>query len=287
MPSEIHRAVRQLDTIRFWKALEFKHFLLYYGFVILKDVLPSEVYCHFLLLFSAIRILSCQIYIDKFMHIAETFISTYLEQYLDIYGCESITSNVHNLCHLIDDVKRFGALLVISTYPFENLLHETKLLLRNGHKPLAQIAKRLSEISSCDSVKKKEVLTYPILTNETNLMHEIPNCRKKFCKILLNDNFALANDKKNKYFLTIDNKIVAMKNATYFNDKIHIFGESVKYSSDFFVKPFLSSYLDIYSCKSDLNPPMLYPLENIKCKMVSLTHENQIIFVPLLHTINC
>lgn len=36
LPVEIHRAVRKLDSVRFWKGTEFRTFLLYLGPVILK-----------------------------------------------------------------------------------------------------------------------------------------------------------------------------------------------------------------------------------------------------------
>lgn len=39
MPLDIHRAVRGLDTLRHWKGLEFRTFILYVGCVILKQVI--------------------------------------------------------------------------------------------------------------------------------------------------------------------------------------------------------------------------------------------------------
>ncbi|EFN61780.1 hypothetical protein EAG_08143, partial [Camponotus floridanus] len=46
-----------------------------------------------------------------------------------------ISSNVHNLCYLVDEVKSFD-LSTFNTYPFENCLQKIKKLLRTGNKPL-------------------------------------------------------------------------------------------------------------------------------------------------------
>lgn len=47
MPNEIHRAIRRLDYLGHWKALEFRTFFYYIGIVILRDYLPNDVYEHF------------------------------------------------------------------------------------------------------------------------------------------------------------------------------------------------------------------------------------------------
>lgn len=79
-------------------------------------------------------------------------IKDYIEQYIDLYGIDSISSNVHNLCHLIKDVERFGVLPKISAYPFENMLQFMKNLIRHGNRPLSQAANRLSELVNMTAV---------------------------------------------------------------------------------------------------------------------------------------
>lgn len=56
-----------------------------------------------------------------------------------------MTSNFHNLIHLIDDVKRFGNLDTSNAYPFESKLYYIKKLLGNGNLPLTQVTKRIHE----------------------------------------------------------------------------------------------------------------------------------------------
>lgn len=92
----------------------------------------------------------------------------YVENYRDIYGEAYMTSNVHNLTHLVDDVRRFGILSTMHAYPFENMLYQIKMLLRQGNRPLVQVAKRLSEVNKLLDYEenKKNAKRYPILKNQ-------------------------------------------------------------------------------------------------------------------------
>ena len=145
-----------------WKGLEYRTFLLYVGIVILKEVLSLDVYEHFLLFFCAITICSSEMNL-QFLDLADILLSNYVETFRDFYGEDYMTSNVHNLSHLVDDVRKFGVLSSFSAYPFESRLYEIKNLLRNGHRPLSQVAKRLGEITQidCDYIPTKQ--KYPIL----------------------------------------------------------------------------------------------------------------------------
>lgn len=49
LPVEIHRAMRGLDVLSHWKGTEFRTFLYYISLVILKTVLPDEVYQHYVI----------------------------------------------------------------------------------------------------------------------------------------------------------------------------------------------------------------------------------------------
>lgn len=182
LPTEIHRAVRRLDCVRFWKGLEFRTFLLYIGIVVLKDNLLDAAYEHFLLLFCAVTLCSSNEYI-QYLNIAERLFLDYIQGYIRIYGKDSIGSNVHNLCHVVDDVRKFGPLPTISAYAFENHLGYIKRLLRNGNRPLSQIAKRLTELSLSWKEDVTRVHKYPITKIKE---HEKKSSYKKlqFCMVM-------------------------------------------------------------------------------------------------------
>lgn len=280
LPKEIHRATRGLDCLKFWKGSEFRTFLMYLGIVVLKDFMESEIYEHFLLLFCAVTICSSSHY-QKLTVIAKELFEDYIKKYKQIYGLHSITINIHSLSHVVEDVDRFGPLPSFSTYRFESHLGYIKNLLRQGNTPLAQCAKRIIEISKA-TVDTPLKPTYPILGK--SIEHPFQGTGRVFTKLYVRQDLLLTNKSKDKWFLTKQGEIVSMIYATSEDDEIKIFGQSIKNIENFFQKPIKSSYLDIYSCKENLNNVKMYSLNQIKCKLVSLKYHDQIIFIPLIHS---
>jgi len=66
---------------------------------------------------------------SKYLHVTDKLFKTFIEHYIKIYGINSISSNIHNLCHLVDEVKDFGDLSTFNAYSFENSLQKIKKLL--------------------------------------------------------------------------------------------------------------------------------------------------------------
>lgn len=99
--------------------------------------------------------------------------------------------------------------------------------------------------------------------------------------------------------MTKNSNIVLMINATLFNNKIHIFGSTLRNKYDFFTKPFASSRLNIYASKGkliqsidgnkyiqDAELPALRSLNDIKCKLFCMRYHSEFIFFPLEHTLD-
>lgn len=144
-PAEIRaqRPIRSLETISKWKAVEYRTFGLYLGMVVLRNNVKDYIYKHFLLYFCALNIISSKYHLKRLLPVAEWCINLFVERFKIIYGPQHFTSNLHNMIHLMDDVKRFGPINTFSTYPFEGLLYKIKRLLRSGNLPLAQVARRI------------------------------------------------------------------------------------------------------------------------------------------------
>lgn len=143
-PFEIHRKIRTLDHIKFWKGSEFSTFLHYVGIVVLKNHISNQEYELFLKLYCAVTICSTEAY-THYLPVARNLFIDFIENHIDIYGEQSITMNIHNLSHVVDDIENFGPLNILSAYEFENYLHDLKLNLKPGDKPLEQIARRILE----------------------------------------------------------------------------------------------------------------------------------------------
>lgn len=62
-----------------------------------------------------------------------------------------MTHNVHNLLHVVDDVRNFGCLDNYSSFPFENYLQTLKKFIRKPSTPLQQVVNRIFEQQNVNS----------------------------------------------------------------------------------------------------------------------------------------
>lgn len=276
LPKEFHRKIRPLDCLAFWKGTEWHSFLNYISIVVLKSVLNETLYTHFLLLFTAVTICSSDMHVSL-RPLAQTLFEKFIEEFEKIYGQEFMTSNIHNLEHIVNDVRRFGSLYSISAYPFENYLSQLKKYVRQGNYCLEQVANRLLERNAVNMNKNKT----------TNVMPGISRHGKNF-QVIIRDGFILNDLFENSWFLTKENEIVKMVDASYDNSKnIVIYGSATSDRTDFFVLPIRSSHLYIYKAKiSWLKKPRMYRSSDIVCKYVVISYKDgYFVFVPLLHTL--
>lgn len=290
MPSDIHRSVRNLNCIKFWKGTEFRSFLHYIGIVALKQTLRTEEYNHFLKLHCAVTLCSHDSYLNR-LDLAQECFDEYIEENIELYGISSIGSNVHNLTHVVADVKRFGNLTKIDTYPFENALYGLKLKLRTCNKPLEQISRRILELNLNyrEPVDFNDIVCNEI--SEPEFKYLIENTgSNNFCysQISLGSHSFLSSRKfGDKWFLTKDDEIVEFHFATKLNGNYVLNGSRIKKPENFFSQPFSSKYINTYVAKSEQYTSEFYALEQVKAKLMCLHYQGQLVFAPLLHTLLC
>ncbi|KAE9526673.1 hypothetical protein AGLY_013321 [Aphis glycines] len=166
VPSEFARLPRSIDDIDHWKATELRTFILYYGHIVLKGKLQKRFYQHFLLLFSAIRLLvnpeTCILYNEKARILLEKFIS----DYAILYGSEFITYNVHNLIHLPYFVQKHGPLDSFSAFRYENYLKELKKSMKCAKYPLQEVSNRIIEKYNQINSSTASQIKYPLFQKE-------------------------------------------------------------------------------------------------------------------------
>lgn len=131
-PKEINRPIRLTKDFPRWKATEHRTMLLYVGIVVLKDFIPPEEYGIFLCLCCAMKLASVDKYlkVNGRINLIRDLLAEFVQNYSQLYGNHTITSNVHNLLHVSADLERFGNINSISTYPFENHLGRIKEKIR-------------------------------------------------------------------------------------------------------------------------------------------------------------
>ncbi|VEN56696.1 unnamed protein product [Callosobruchus maculatus] len=187
IPVEITRKPRPLSELQRYKATEFRTFLLYTGIVALKDILPCQIYNHFLLFHSAIYLMVVSDRDENTeinSELASKLLLTFIKQGGRLYGREFYIYNVHVLSHLSDDFLHYGALDNFSAFPFENYLGHMKSLVKSTTKPLQQICRRLQELNhTCIEINNKsnlprveiEHVNGPCLTNNFEKQYKKPS----------------------------------------------------------------------------------------------------------------
>lgn len=275
-PTDLHRSIRSLDYIKRWKATECRTFLLYVGIVALRNRLRQNDYEMFLNLFCAVTICSSKSYAE-YLPLAQQLFIDFIKNHILIFGEASITINIHNTSHVVDEVEMYGPIDTISAYPFENHLHHMKRKLKQCDKPLQQIARRITEsfqsekfiLSNDDSMFP--VLKYPFTLDNDTLCYRFIEYKRK---VYLSSRY---QNQKDKWFLTFDNEIVEfchiLKNP---HEESIIVGTALKNVNNFFEKPF----------KSEKAEPKKYRLNSVKAKMFCIhLNDSQLVFIPLLHSL--
>ena len=148
LPSDFVRQPRPISDLAYWKATEFRSFIMYTGVVALRDVLSHEAYEHFLSLSIAIYILSDydDVFRNRLLNYAKSLLQYYVSNSELLIHTAFPVYNVHNLLHLVDDVKNYNLPITeISAFPFENFLQRMKRFVKGKRFPLQEMLKRHDE----------------------------------------------------------------------------------------------------------------------------------------------
>ncbi|XP_031328433.1 uncharacterized protein LOC116159566 isoform X1 [Photinus pyralis] len=286
IPVEIKRKPRSLSELSYWKATEFRSFVLYIGPIVLKNKIDIAIYDHFLLLHCAMQILLCADYIKQFgLSFPRTFLYHFVKHCKRIYTLQFYIYNIHPLLHITDDAERFGDLNSISSFPYENYLGKLKALVRSANKPLQQIQRRLHEMFTIPSSLKKDI--------QCHMEHQLGpilniNFEKQYKKIQIND-FTLSiksHCSADSYFITKNGLVVEICNFLYNpNSNITILGKEYKCYQSFYSYPIDSKLLNIFEISDKSELMSTYSINDILGKCTLLISGSSQIALPLLHTL--
>lgn len=254
----------------------------------LKGALNQDEYEHFLTFFCAVTLCSSNIY-KKYIGDAAKMFDDYVNNYIRIYGRHSITSNIHNLTHIADDMKSLnvGNLTDISSYRFENCLRLMGLKVKNCNLPLEQIVRRLIEASNTKNEHEYNLCNdsefKPIAKHCYNL-----NGHMMFCKIAIAPGVEFSSKKNgDKWLLTKNGKIIQMKCAFQVDNTYKICGFELKNKNPFFINPINSTKLNIFESDGIMkNEDEIVDISSVFAKMFCLPFNSNFIFLPLLHSLD-
>ena len=159
-PSHFRRSPRPIQsTLKFWKANEYRAWLLFYSLPVVQKFLPSEYVHHWSLLVFSVHVL-LQSEIDLHMlPVAEEALRTFYCRIPDLYGLQACTADMHSLSHLTAFVKKWGPLWGYSLFGFENM---------NGHikKMFHGTGQVIDQLVFC--VKAEQSLYFQVRNGDTD-----------------------------------------------------------------------------------------------------------------------
>ena len=119
-PLNITRTPRSIQQHRsYWKASEYRNWLLFYSLPVMYSILPIEYLAHHMLLVEAVHtLLQCTI-TTTMINKVEKLIQHYCFKFQFYYSERYMTANVHYLLHLPMVVQNLGPLFAYSCFPYE------------------------------------------------------------------------------------------------------------------------------------------------------------------------
>jgi len=275
--SEFNRKPRSLYEIDRWKAVELRNFLVYYGPLALRSVVPDDLYHHFMLLSVAIIILSSSTLCSDMHGFAAKLLHTFVAEIAAFYGKSALIYNVHNLTHLADDVARFGVLDTFSCFQFENKLGCIKRQLRSGAKPLAQFCHRKSEVDVAKSVEKSS----SIASQNSECIADISEPPVTFSVSGMSFDIRKPAD---CYALTTNSDIVKIQNISRnTSGEIRLHCRKFSVSDSFFTYPCSSVDMHIMKVSKLSSSRHIYHPWHIQSKCMLLPWKSCHVAFPLLH----
>jgi hypothetical protein len=143
-PSTISRAPRSITLRSYWKASEWRNWLLMYAVLCLNGILPAPYLQHFISFVCAIDILNGTSVSALDLKLAEEMLQYFVREFENLYAKCNLSYNVHQLVHLADTVRCWGPLWTTSAFPFETG-NGMLLKLFNGTQGLpAQVSRRFT-----------------------------------------------------------------------------------------------------------------------------------------------
>jgi len=262
IPTEFARRPRSLIELDRWKATEFRMFLLYTGPVVLKSVLPPELYKHFLSLSVSISILvlgNAEKRQELFQY-SRKLLHHFVSNSDSMYGENFLVYNVHSLLHLCDDVQFFETSLDrMSAFPFENYLRTLKRFVRSASvSPIAQVVKRIQEFEAT-------TLASPACTSCPSASLKL-STRSRDCMIQLKSGF---------YGEVIEKRDDSVVVSIYRRSCMDLF----------YTEPCPSDLLDILFVRRSCEKRSVIEISycDIQCKALRFPHGDGHVIMPLLH----
>lgn len=285
IPEEFQRKKIPIDDVTFWKATQFRFFLLYCGAFVFAKYLSSSYYKHYMLFFVTARILCSKDLVSTHAEYAKKLAEKFFELFPSLYGRDSQVMNIHNIIHVIDDAIFLKASLSqFCAFPFENFLGLLKDYVHSPNKPLEQI---LNRIADKEKVQDQTLKKYKIIRECK--FGDFKHGWFEILQISLRD-ITLRNTHPNnviklkeKDTLLQITKISSKTMTPVSLNEIYIDGYEIHSAGPAFDYPCTSTVFDIFKIGNQGEVMSNISAENIETKYVVLNVKADKIGLPMLH----
>ena len=247
------RKPRPLSDYRHWKATEFRQFLLYSGWHVMKGILPERLFRHFTAFSVACCILVSPALTAEHVDFAKELMIFFVKEAKNIYGGGMLSYNMHAMLHIADEAVRYGSLDEASAFRFENHLYQLKRRVRPGRHPLTQAYNRLCELSLC----------------------ETPKIQK--------DRNAIQTKRPNNHYITEGGRCVSVVSV---EGDGQVLVDTYGPSRPLFVNPCDSKVIGIHFIQGQRVPTLAYiPINELSFKAIRISKTDGYVFHAILHSL--
>ena len=140
-PLEFSRPPRSIKShLAFWKASEFRNWILFYSLPLLVHYLPPLYFHHYALLVCALHLLLQRKITPVMCNAAEEMLLDFYMLFPELYGASKCTMNVHSLKHLPYFVRLWGPLWTHSAFSFESMNGALTSMVHSTRKVAEQLS---------------------------------------------------------------------------------------------------------------------------------------------------
>lgn len=154
-PHEFRRTPRSIRSCKYWKASEYRAWLLFYSIPTLANYLPLDHLHHLSLLVTTMHILLGDKISSSDIKLAHLMLKRFYQLIPQLYPQRVCSANVHSLIHLCECVCRCGPLWCYSAFGFENMNGYIKKHCHGTRNVLPQLIQAVTLRQTLPTLHKK------------------------------------------------------------------------------------------------------------------------------------
>ena len=135
---------RSFDDIKHFNSSDYRDFTYYSGVACLSLGLKAKYFQHFLLLVTAIRLLTSETLNEKDKKNSFYLLNKFVQKFKTLYGLEHMVFNLHGHTHLAVQATRYGPLHKSTCFAFEGMFKISKESIHGTRNYINQVHEYLS-----------------------------------------------------------------------------------------------------------------------------------------------